>query len=96
MMIILLQFKPRELLSKYDEEIEGLKRKDFQLGARGTYNTEQDKQLARIKEELRAQSVSNSISNSLQGKSGNSGVKLLKSRKSTGNFIFMVDEIFHI
>ena len=45
------------MLSKYDEEIEGEKKKEFQLGARGSYNSEQDQQMERIKAELRAQSV---------------------------------------
>lgn len=49
-------FKPREVLSKYNEEIEGAKKKEFQLGARGSYSTEQDKQMEKIKAELRAQS----------------------------------------
>lgn len=52
-----LQFKPKEVLSKYNEEIEGEKKKKFELGARGTYNTDEDKQMERIKAELRAQSV---------------------------------------
>ncbi|WAR18739.1 SNUT1-like protein [Mya arenaria] len=58
-------FKAREVLSKYDEEIAGEKKKDFQLGARGSYNTEEDKQMERIKAELRAQSQTLSISQTL-------------------------------
>lgn len=49
-------FKPKDVLAKYDDEIRGEKKKDFQLGARGTYNSEQDKQMERITAELRAQS----------------------------------------
>ncbi|KAH3855507.1 U4/U6.U5 tri-snRNP-associated protein 1-like isoform X5 [Dreissena polymorpha] len=50
-------FKPKEVLSKYDEEIAGKERmKEFKLGARGSYSAEEDKQMERIKAELRAQS----------------------------------------
>ena len=44
-------------MSKYNEEIEGEKRKRFELGTRGSYNTAEDKQMERIKADLRAQSV---------------------------------------
>ena len=53
-----LQFKPKELLSKYDEEIEGEKRKNFQLGSGGAYDDSEDRQMERITQQLRAQAVS--------------------------------------
>lgn len=49
-------FKPKEVLSKYDEEIEGQKKKEFKLGSHGTYNADQDRQMEKITAALRAQS----------------------------------------
>ncbi|KAL4237800.1 U4/U6.U5 tri-snRNP-associated protein 1 [Mactra antiquata] len=49
-------FKPKEVLSKYNEEIEGMKSKEFALGARGTYDSAQDRQMDKIRQELRARS----------------------------------------
>ena len=44
--------KKQELLSKYDEEILGEKKKAFVLGAGGEVNTEEDRERAIIKQRL--------------------------------------------
>lgn len=54
-------FKAKNLLSKYDEEIEGQKKKIFELGAGGKYSTEEDKNMERIRQQLREQSQTLSI-----------------------------------
>ncbi|KAL3873610.1 hypothetical protein ACJMK2_036706 [Sinanodonta woodiana] len=51
-------FRPKEVLSKYNEEIEGPKKKVFQLGSGGRYNVEADKQMDYIRQQLRAQAQS--------------------------------------
>ncbi|XP_067943519.1 U4/U6.U5 tri-snRNP-associated protein 1-like [Watersipora subatra] len=45
--------KPKDVLSKYDEEIAGPKKGDsFQLGSRGAYNTSQERRMEEIRNEL--------------------------------------------
>ncbi|KAK3093097.1 hypothetical protein FSP39_011036 [Pinctada imbricata] len=59
-------FRPKKVLSKYDEEIEGLKKEKFELGSGGTYDTDQDRQMELIRQQLRNQSQSLDISNKLK------------------------------
>ncbi|XP_033733717.1 U4/U6.U5 tri-snRNP-associated protein 1-like [Pecten maximus] len=51
-------FKPVNVLEKYDEEIDGEKKKTFTLESGGKYNTEQDRQMEKIREQLQQQSHS--------------------------------------
>ncbi|CAH1262958.1 SART1 [Branchiostoma lanceolatum] len=51
-------FKPKELLDKYDEEIDGVKKSSFTLDARGDVDLESERRLQAIREELRKQSQS--------------------------------------
>lgn len=50
--------KPKEILDKYDEEIEGKKYEKFQLGAGGKYNAEHERRMLAIQNEVRQQGVS--------------------------------------
>ncbi|CAL1527625.1 unnamed protein product [Lymnaea stagnalis] len=50
--------KPNNMLSKYDEEIEGAKRESFTLGSGGLYDAAHEKRMAEIKQALRAQGQS--------------------------------------
>lgn len=50
--------KPRGLLQKYDEEIEGEKKKSFVLGSGGTYDTTKEDEVKKIQAKLKAQMVS--------------------------------------
>lgn len=52
------KFKAKEVLEKYDEEIEGVKKKSFELGAGGKYSDDSDRQMEKIRQQLRQQSVS--------------------------------------
>lgn len=52
------QFKEKNVLDKYDEEIDGKKREKFELGSGGKYNTDPDKQMDEIRRQLREQSQS--------------------------------------
>ena len=48
-----LKFKPKDVLSKYDEEISGPKKgESFQLGSKGSYNTSQERRMEEIRNEL--------------------------------------------
>lgn len=49
-------FKPVNVLEKYDEEIDGTKKETFTLESGGKYNTEQDRQMEKIREQLQQQS----------------------------------------
>eukprot|EP00058_Branchiostoma_floridae_P024547 XP_002610037.1 hypothetical protein BRAFLDRAFT_238017 [Branchiostoma floridae] len=51
-------FKPKEILDKYNEEIDGEKKSSFQLDARGDVDLESERRLQAIREELRKQSQS--------------------------------------
>ncbi|XP_021358089.1 U4/U6.U5 tri-snRNP-associated protein 1-like [Mizuhopecten yessoensis] len=51
-------FKPVNVLEKYDEEIEGSKKDKFTLESGGKYDTEQDRQMEKIREQLQQQSHS--------------------------------------
>ena len=50
--------KEKNVLEKYDEEIEGAKKKKFELGFGGKYNTDPEKQMDEIRKQLREQSHS--------------------------------------
>lgn len=50
------QFKEKNVLEKYDEEIVGAKKEKFQLGSGGKYNTDPEKQMDEIRRQLREQS----------------------------------------
>lgn len=52
------QFKPKSVLSKYDEEIEGEKKKSFRLSAGGFVGGERERELQTIRENLRNQAQS--------------------------------------
>lgn len=52
------QFKPKSVLSKYDEEIEGEKKKSFRLSAGGFVGGERERELQAIRENLRSQAQS--------------------------------------
>ena len=54
------------MLSKYDEEIDGIKKEKFELGSGGTYDTDQDRQMDLIRQQLRNQSQSLDISDRLK------------------------------
>lgn len=54
-------FKAKEVLEKYDEEIEGVKKKSFELGAGGKYSDDSDRQMEKIRQQLRQQSQTLSI-----------------------------------
>uniref|UniRef100_A0A8C2Q442 Spliceosome associated factor 1, recruiter of U4/U6.U5 tri-snRNP n=1 Tax=Cyprinus carpio TaxID=7962 RepID=A0A8C2Q442_CYPCA len=51
-------FKPKSVLSKYDEEIEGEKKKSFRLSAGGFVGGERERELQAIRENLRSQAQS--------------------------------------
>uniref|UniRef100_A0A671SC91 U4/U6.U5 tri-snRNP-associated protein 1-like n=1 Tax=Sinocyclocheilus anshuiensis TaxID=1608454 RepID=A0A671SC91_9TELE len=51
-------FKPKAVLSKYDEEIEGEKKKSFRLSAGGFVGGERERELQAIRENLRNQAQS--------------------------------------
>ncbi|KAI8788508.1 U4/U6.U5 tri-snRNP-associated protein 1 isoform X2, partial [Biomphalaria glabrata] len=50
--------KPSNLLSKYDEEIEGAKKESFVLGSGGSYDAAHEKRMAEIRQALRSQGQS--------------------------------------
>lgn len=52
------QFKEKNVLEKYDEEIAGAKKEKFQLGSGGKFNTDPEKQMDEIRRQLREQSES--------------------------------------
>ncbi|XP_015239368.1 PREDICTED: U4/U6.U5 tri-snRNP-associated protein 1 [Cyprinodon variegatus] len=54
----MVSFKPQTVLSKYDEEIEGEKKKSFRLGAWGFADGERERELQAMKESLRNQAQS--------------------------------------
>ncbi|XP_051536658.1 U4/U6.U5 tri-snRNP-associated protein 1-like [Myxocyprinus asiaticus] len=51
-------FKPKSVLSKYDEEIEGEKKKSFRLSAGGFVGGERERELQAIRESLHSQAQS--------------------------------------
>lgn len=53
-----VQLKEKDILSKYDEEIDGEKRKTFELGSGGKYANDEDRNMDLIRQQLRQQSVS--------------------------------------
>ncbi|BFZ07471.1 hypothetical protein BsWGS_10510 [Bradybaena similaris] len=50
--------KTTNLLSKYDEEIDGVKRESFKLGSGGVYDAAHEKRMVEIRQQLRAQGQS--------------------------------------
>ncbi|XP_036380229.1 U4/U6.U5 tri-snRNP-associated protein 1 [Megalops cyprinoides] len=54
----MVMFKPRSVLSKYDEEIEGEKKKGFRLNAGGCAEGERERELQAIRETLHSQAQS--------------------------------------
>ncbi|KTF78287.1 hypothetical protein cypCar_00011757 [Cyprinus carpio] len=54
----MVTFKPKSVLSKYDEEIEGEKKKSFRLSAGGFVGGERERELQAIRENLRNQAQS--------------------------------------
>lgn len=50
--------KPNNMLEKYDEEIDGVKRESFKLGSSGSYDASQEKRMAEIRHQLKAQGES--------------------------------------
>ena len=58
------QMKPKDVLSKYDDEISGPKKgESFELGSKGSYNTSQEKRMEEIRKELQrgAQTLSKCV-----------------------------------
>ncbi|KAA0190117.1 Hypoxia associated factor, partial [Fasciolopsis buskii] len=51
---VLLGLRQKEILSKYDSEIRGVRKDEFTLGQTGVYNPEAERMLHRLQEELRA------------------------------------------
>ena len=49
--------KPRDVLAKYNEEIEGAKVEAFRLGDSASVYDDEEKRLARIRANLQAQAV---------------------------------------
>ncbi|CAG5114764.1 unnamed protein product [Candidula unifasciata] len=47
--------KPAAMLSKYDEEIDGVKKESFTLGSGGVYDAAHEKRMIEIRQQLRAQ-----------------------------------------
>lgn len=54
----MVTFKPRSVLSKYDEEIDGEKKKSFRLNTGGFADSERERELQAIKDSLRSQAQS--------------------------------------
>ncbi|XP_077379401.1 U4/U6.U5 tri-snRNP-associated protein 1 [Festucalex cinctus] len=54
----MVTFKPRVVLSKYDEEIDGEKKKSFRLKAGGVADGERERELQAMRETLRSQAQS--------------------------------------
>lgn len=54
----MITFKSRSVLSKYDEEIEGEKKKSFRLGAGGFADGEREREFQAMRETLRSQAQS--------------------------------------
>lgn len=54
----MVTFKPRSVLSKYDEEIEGEKKKSFRLNAGGFADGEREREIQAMRESLRNQAQS--------------------------------------
>lgn len=54
----MVTFKPHSILSKYDEEIEGEKKKSFRLNAGGFADGERERELQAMREALRSQAQS--------------------------------------
>lgn len=54
----MVTFKPRSVLSKYDEEIDGEKKKSFRLNTGGFADGERERELQAIKDSLRSQAQS--------------------------------------
>uniref|UniRef100_A0A4W4DX03 Uncharacterized protein n=1 Tax=Electrophorus electricus TaxID=8005 RepID=A0A4W4DX03_ELEEL len=54
----MVTFKPKSVLSKYDEEIDGEKKKSFRLSTGGSATGERERELQAIKETLRSQAQS--------------------------------------
>lgn len=50
-----MQFKPRTVLSKYDEEIDGEKKKSFRLSAGGRADGDRVRELQAIRDTLHSQ-----------------------------------------
>ena len=58
-MCFILQFKPRAILDKYDEEIDGAKIESFTLDGAGGASTDEEARMQRIRANLQRQAVSN-------------------------------------
>ncbi|CAH1792523.1 unnamed protein product [Owenia fusiformis] len=54
--------KVKEVLSKYDEEIAGERKKSFALGMEGSYNADSERQMAMIRNQLKNQAQSLQLS----------------------------------
>lgn len=50
-------FREKSILDKYDEELEGERKKYFRLGARGTYDASDDKFIEKLNEEHKARAI---------------------------------------
>ncbi len=50
-------FRQRDILDKYNEELEGERKKSFRLGARGTYDSSDAKFIAKLNEEHKARAI---------------------------------------
>ncbi|KAK6181096.1 hypothetical protein SNE40_009028 [Patella caerulea] len=55
-------FKPKTILEKYDEEIDGKKAESFEIGGGGKYDGLHEKQMSKIRAELKKQEQSLSLS----------------------------------
>lgn len=53
----ILKFKERGILDKYNEELQGEKKKSFKLGSKGTYDASDDKYIQRLNEEHKARAI---------------------------------------
>lgn len=56
-MHIFFKFKEKSILDKYDEELEGAKKKSFQLGKGGVYDSGVDKFIQQQNEELKSRAI---------------------------------------
>jgi hypothetical protein len=51
------KFKERSILDKYNEELNGEKKKSFKLGAHGAYDASDDKFIERLNQEHKAKAI---------------------------------------
>ena len=65
-MSIFKKFRERTILDKYNEELDGIRKKSFKLGKQGEYDASDSKFIARLNEEHKARAVKLDILNELK------------------------------